>query len=181
MQEHIHIMFSTEFGTELKVIAWDKFKEVFHITTPKSTYFKKLAPNVDYIVLDGKEYLLLASAISLASYSRSPDKHERIYELTAALYSDMSTTMGSILHGLETKLHDNYAAYVQAVQGDLNMLGTALGRTINATYSALNYGNTDSISEVLGGDDVIITEPDLPEAKYPQEPITHTEQEKDYD
>lgn len=181
MQEDIHVMFSTEFGTELKVIAWDKFKEVFRITTPKSTYFKKLVPNVDYIEQGGRQYLLLASAIALASYSRSPNKEDRIYELMTALYSNMDTVMGSILHGLETKLHDNYAAYVQAVQGDLNMLGTALGRTINATYSALNYGNTDSISEVLGGDDVIITEPDLPEDKYPQEPTIHTEQEKDYD
>ena len=169
MQENIHMMFSTEFGTELKVVSWDKFKEVFRITTPKSTYFKKLVPNVDYIEQEGKPYLLLSSAISLASYSRIPDKQDRIYELTAALYSNMDTVMGSVMHGLETKLHDNYMAFVTAIQGDLSMLGTALGRTVGATYDALNYGSINSVQEVLDGEPVIITEPDLPENKYPEE------------
>lgn len=181
MKNHITMMFSTEFNTELKVLAWDKFKEVFHITTPRSTYFKKLTRNVDYIEHDGHYFLLLASAISLASYSRNPNKQDHIYELTTELYGSMDNVVGSLLHGLEAKLHQNYMAYVEAAQGDLQMLGVAIGKTISATYAAANYGNSESVEEVLDGDNVVITEPEFPEDKYPQEPIIHTEEETDYD
>ena len=168
MKNHITMMFSTEFGTELKILAWDKFKEVFNITTQRSTYFKKLTQNVDYIEQDGSYYLLLASAISLASYSRNPDKQDHIYELTAELYGSMDNVIGSLLHGLEAKLHENYMAYAEAAQGDLHMLGAAIGKTLNATFAAANYGNTESIEEVLDGNNVVITEPEFPENKYPQ-------------
>ena len=181
MQNNIHLMFSAEFNTELKVIEWETFKEVFRITTPKSTYFKKLIPNVDYIELDGKEYLLLASAISLASYSRNPDKQDHIYYLTQELYSDNTVYAGKLVHAMEEKLHDVFTKFLGAVHEDTNLLGSGIGNVLNATYSAMNYGSIDNVTETLNGEPVIITEPEFPDDKYPQEPIIHTEEETDYD
>ncbi len=181
MKDNIHLMFSSEFNTELKVIEWEKFKEVFQVTTQRSTYFKKLTPNVDYIEQDGKYYLLLASAISLASTSRAEDKKDNIYYLTAELYSDNSVYAGKLVQAMEEKLHGIYNNFVGTIQEDLRLLGSGIGNTLNATYTAMNYGSMDNIIETLNSEQVVITEPTLPEDKYPMEPIITTEEETDYD
>ena len=180
MQEHIHVMFSGEFNTELKVLDWEKFKEVFQVTTPRSTYFKKLTHNVDYIEQDGKYYLLLATAIGLAYSSRAVDKKDNIHYLTAALYSSNSVYAGKLVQAMEEKLHDIFTKFLGTIQDDVNMLGSGIGNTLNATYAAMNYGSMDNIMETLNSEQVEISEPELPEDKYPMEPIITTEEETDY-